>query len=153
MTLFTTPSISAAPFRHCQSLHFSTLVTKPKQWDEESTSGAFVFEEESLFISPCLRVSDFLSAQLGGEEELIQDDKRGALRISHMPWLIRKAELPNPYTVHDLLKLYNDINVPPKCLLFKIPSTWQGIEAANLLESEGIQTHLTFVYRLRLVHL
>ncbi|XP_028795875.1 uncharacterized protein LOC114751361 isoform X1 [Neltuma alba] len=48
--------------------------------------------------------------------------------------------------VHDLLKLYNDINVPPQRLLFKIPSTWQGIEAAKLLESEGIQTHLTFVY-------
>ncbi|XP_061348254.1 uncharacterized protein LOC133293671 isoform X1 [Gastrolobium bilobum] len=48
--------------------------------------------------------------------------------------------------VHDLLKLYNDANVPPQRLLFKIPSTWQGIEAARLLESEGIQTHLTFVY-------
>ncbi|KAJ1379613.1 Transaldolase/Fructose-6-phosphate aldolase [Sesbania bispinosa] len=49
--------------------------------------------------------------------------------------------------VHDLLKLYNNSNVPPQRLLFKIPSTWQGIEAARLLESEGIQTHLTFVYR------
>ncbi|KAH7549584.1 hypothetical protein JRO89_XS13G0052600 [Xanthoceras sorbifolium] len=49
--------------------------------------------------------------------------------------------------VHDLLKLYNEIDVPPERLLFKIPSTWQGIEASRLLESEGIQTHLTFVYR------
>ncbi|KAA8522263.1 hypothetical protein F0562_012936 [Nyssa sinensis] len=48
--------------------------------------------------------------------------------------------------VHDLLKLYNEIEVPPERLLFKIPSTWQGIEASRLLESEGIQTHLTFVY-------
>lgn len=48
--------------------------------------------------------------------------------------------------VHGLLKLYNDIEVPPERLLFKIPSTWQGIEAARVLESEGIQTHLTFVY-------
>lgn len=48
--------------------------------------------------------------------------------------------------VHDLLKLYNDIQVPPERLLFKIPSTWQGIEASRLLESEGIQTHMTFVY-------
>ncbi|CBI37250.3 unnamed protein product, partial [Vitis vinifera] len=50
--------------------------------------------------------------------------------------------------VHDFLTLYNEIDVPPKRLLFKIPSTWQGIEASRLLESEGIQTHLTFVYRL-----
>ncbi|XVF10792.1 hypothetical protein REPUB_Repub07fG0213700 [Reevesia pubescens] len=49
--------------------------------------------------------------------------------------------------VHDLLKLYNEIDVPPERLLFKIPSTWEGIEASRLLESEGIQTHLTFVYR------
>jgi hypothetical protein len=27
--------------------------------------------------------------------------------------------------VHDLLKLYYEINVPPERLLFKIPSTWQ----------------------------
>ncbi|XP_039167606.1 transaldolase isoform X2 [Eucalyptus grandis] len=48
--------------------------------------------------------------------------------------------------VHDLLKLYGEVDVPPERLLFKIPSTWQGIEASRLLESEGIQTHLTFVY-------
>lgn len=48
--------------------------------------------------------------------------------------------------VHDLLELYDDIDVRPERLLFKIPSTWQGIEASRLLESEGIQTHLTFVY-------
>ena len=50
------------------------------------------------------------------------------------------------WKVHDLLKLYNDSNVPHERQLFKIPSTWQGIEAARFLESEGIQTHLTFVY-------
>ncbi|XP_050376658.1 uncharacterized protein LOC126794057 [Argentina anserina] len=48
--------------------------------------------------------------------------------------------------VHNLLKLYDRVDVPPERLLFKIPSTWQGIEASRLLESEGIQTHLTFVY-------
>ncbi|GFQ05039.1 transaldolase [Phtheirospermum japonicum] len=48
--------------------------------------------------------------------------------------------------VHGLLKLYHEIGVPPERLLFKIPSTWQGIEASRLLESEGIQTHMTFVY-------
>ncbi|XP_008787008.2 transaldolase [Phoenix dactylifera] len=48
--------------------------------------------------------------------------------------------------VRDLMKLYYEIDVPPERLLFKIPSTWQGIEASRVLESEGIQTHLTFVY-------
>ncbi|KAL8166535.1 hypothetical protein V2J09_008034 [Rumex salicifolius] len=46
--------------------------------------------------------------------------------------------------VQHLLKLYKRIEVPTERLLFKIPSTWQGIEACRVLESEGIQTHLTF---------
>uniref|UniRef100_A0A0A8YAF6 Transaldolase, putative n=1 Tax=Arundo donax TaxID=35708 RepID=A0A0A8YAF6_ARUDO len=49
--------------------------------------------------------------------------------------------------VHELLNLYNQHDVSTERLLFKIPATWQGIEASRLLESEGIQTHLTFVYR------
>ncbi|KAH9607151.1 hypothetical protein KSS87_005076 [Heliosperma pusillum] len=51
------------------------------------------------------------------------------------------------YDTHGIVrKLYNDFDIPPERLLFKIPSTWQGIEAASVLESEGIQTHLTCVY-------
>ncbi|XP_042401960.1 transaldolase-like [Zingiber officinale] len=50
------------------------------------------------------------------------------------------------HKVNQLLKLYNELEVSPQRLLFKIPSTWQGIEASRLLELEGIQTHLTFVY-------
>lgn len=48
--------------------------------------------------------------------------------------------------VRDLMKFYYETDVPLERLLFKIPSTWQGIEASRVLESEGIQTHLTFVY-------
>ncbi|KAJ4772978.1 Transaldolase [Rhynchospora pubera] len=50
------------------------------------------------------------------------------------------------HKVHELLKLYDQLEVSTQRLLFKIPSTWQGIEASRLLEAEGIQTHLTFVY-------
>ncbi|KAH7291516.1 hypothetical protein KP509_29G020100 [Ceratopteris richardii] len=48
--------------------------------------------------------------------------------------------------VHDLIRLYEEVEVPKERVLFKIPATWQGIEAARLLEAEGIQTHMTFVY-------
>ncbi|CAM8881778.1 unnamed protein product [Rhodiola kirilowii] len=40
--------------------------------------------------------------------------------------------------VHTLVKQYDNVGVPPERVLYKIPSTWQ--------RSEGIQTHLTFVY-------
>lgn len=49
--------------------------------------------------------------------------------------------------VHELLKMFKAVvDVSSERLLFKIPSTWQGIEACRLLEAEGIQTHITFVY-------
>nr|CAB3480025.1 unnamed protein product [Digitaria exilis] len=49
-------------------------------------------------------------------------------------------------TVHELINLYSQHDVSTDRLLFKIPATWQGIEASRLLETDGIQTHLTFVY-------
>ncbi|KAG6549159.1 hypothetical protein Mapa_009385 [Marchantia paleacea] len=48
--------------------------------------------------------------------------------------------------VHELLALYDEVEVPRDRLLFKIPGTWQGIEAARYLEEEGIQTHVTLIY-------
>lgn len=48
--------------------------------------------------------------------------------------------------VHDLIRLYEEVEVPKERLLFKIAATWQGIEAVRVLEAEGIQTHVTFVY-------
>eukprot|EP00270_Netrium_digitus_P007698 TRINITY_DN225_c0_g1_i2.p1 TRINITY_DN225_c0_g1~~TRINITY_DN225_c0_g1_i2.p1 ORF type:complete len:418 (-),score=76.73 TRINITY_DN225_c0_g1_i2:295-1548(-) len=44
-----------------------------------------------------------------------------------------------------LIKLYSEVEVPQDRLLFKIPATWEGIEAARQLEDDGIQTHITGV--------
>ncbi|KAJ7564906.1 hypothetical protein O6H91_02G039000 [Diphasiastrum complanatum] len=48
--------------------------------------------------------------------------------------------------VFQLRNLYNESGISADRVLFKIPATWQGIEAARQLEAEGIQTHLTLVY-------
>lgn len=48
--------------------------------------------------------------------------------------------------VHNLLALYDEVEVPRDRLLFKIPATWQGIEATRQLEAEGIQIHVSLVY-------
>lgn len=47
--------------------------------------------------------------------------------------------------VHELLSMYLEVEVPQSRVLFKIPATWEGIEAAKQLEAEGIQTHVTGV--------
>eukprot|EP00897_Mesotaenium_endlicherianum_P009762 jgi/Mesen1/8814/ME000053S08222 len=48
--------------------------------------------------------------------------------------------------VRTLAKLYNEVEVPQDRVLFRIPATWQGIEAARQLEDDGIQTHVVGVY-------
>jgi len=48
---------------------------------------------------------------------------------------------------HDLIALYEKMGINPKeRVLFKIASTWEGIQAARQLESEGIHTNLTLLF-------
>ncbi|XP_020976845.1 uncharacterized protein LOC107630025 isoform X1 [Arachis ipaensis] len=46
--------------------------------------------------------------------------------------------------VHDLLKLYNDISIPPQRLLFKIPSTWQVNRGCKIVGVRGHTNPLDF---------
>ncbi|KAJ0964984.1 hypothetical protein J5N97_026122 [Dioscorea zingiberensis] len=53
----------------------------------------------------------------------------------------KRVQAPNfILQVHELLKLFNEVEVALEHLLFRISSNW-------LLESEGRQTHFIFVYR------
>ncbi|GJP33932.1 hypothetical protein CLOM_g11250 [Closterium sp. NIES-68] len=45
--------------------------------------------------------------------------------------------------VRNLAALYREVDVPLNRVLFKLPATWEGIEAARHLEAEGIKTHVT----------
>ncbi|KAJ4827377.1 hypothetical protein Tsubulata_007364 [Turnera subulata] len=44
-------------------------------------------------------------------------------RVVTGKWMLDRHEIVRK--VHDLLKLYNEVDVTPECLLFKIPETWQ----------------------------
>ena len=48
---------------------------------------------------------------------------------------------------HDLLKLYDRVDVPPERLLFKIPSTWQGSSCFVPTNLEILNCPLFYVYR------
>jgi len=41
---------------------------------------------------------------------------------------------------------FEDAEVPPEKYLLRIPATWQGIQAAKVLEAEGVATHLILIY-------
>jgi transaldolase len=46
-----------------------------------------------------------------------------------------------------LVELFKEVGVPPEKYLLRIPATWQGIQAARVLENEGVATHLILIYR------
>jgi transaldolase len=47
-----------------------------------------------------------------------------------------------------LIKLYEDAGIPRSRILIKIASTYEGIQAGKLLESEGIHCNLTLLFSL-----
>ncbi len=47
-----------------------------------------------------------------------------------------------------LIQLYEDNGIERSRILIKIAGTWQGIEAANILEQEGIHCNITLIFNL-----
>lgn len=47
----------------------------------------------------------------------------------------------------NLVANYNENGVKTDKILMRLPATWQGIQAAKQLESQGIAAHVTLVYR------
>lgn len=45
-----------------------------------------------------------------------------------------------------LIKMYNDAGISNDRILIKLASTWEGIRAAEILESEGINCNLTLLF-------
>lgn len=45
-----------------------------------------------------------------------------------------------------LIKMYNDADIPNDRILIKLASTWEGIRAAEILEKEGINCNLTLLF-------
>ena len=49
---------------------------------------------------------------------------------------------------HSLIEIYKSYGVDPKRVLIKIASTWEGIRAAEQLQSEGIDCNMTLLFSL-----
>ena len=45
-----------------------------------------------------------------------------------------------------LIRLYDEVGIPKEKVLIKIASTWEGIEAAKVLEQEGVHCNLTLLF-------
>lgn len=49
---------------------------------------------------------------------------------------------------NSLLEMYKELGVPPSKLIFRLPATWAGLQAAGALEARGIATQAVLVYSL-----
>jgi transaldolase len=49
---------------------------------------------------------------------------------------------------HQIIALYKDAGIDKDRILIKIAATWEGIQSARILESEGIHCNLTLVFNL-----
>lgn len=49
---------------------------------------------------------------------------------------------------HDLIALYEQSGIPRERVLIKLASTWEGIQAARQLQSEGINCNMTLLFSL-----
>lgn len=46
----------------------------------------------------------------------------------------------------ELIKLYDEVGVRKERILIKIAATWEGIQAAKVLEKEGITCNVTLIF-------
>jgi transaldolase len=49
---------------------------------------------------------------------------------------------------HDLIKLYQEVGIEKNRVLIKLASTWEGAQAATVLEKEGIHCNMTLLFSL-----
>ncbi|HKJ94650.1 MAG TPA: transaldolase [Gammaproteobacteria bacterium] len=49
---------------------------------------------------------------------------------------------------HSLIEQYRELKVPTERVLIKVASTWEGVEAARQLQSEGIKCNMTLIFSL-----
>ena len=47
---------------------------------------------------------------------------------------------------HQIIRMYEEMGIDKSRVLIKVAGTWEGIQAARQLESEGIETNITLVF-------
>ena len=78
----------------------------------------------------------------------------GQAVLSHIPGLVStevdaRLSFDTAATVakaRRLMALYRELEVPAERVLIKTAATWEGIQAARILEEEGVRCNLTLVF-------
>lgn len=112
---------------------YKALLEKARQYGKQNS------EQESEQLS---LACDYLATQIGTEIVQIIPG-RISTEVDARLSFDTEATLQKARAI---IKMYEDLGVNKNRILIKIASTWEGIQAARQLETEGIQCNLTLLF-------
>lgn len=122
-------------YKACQDPAYETYITNATQWAKSKGGSA-----QQQLVNAC----DKLSVDIGCEIVKLIPGRISTEVDARLSFdtegTIEKAR--------KLIALYRDSGVDNDRVLIKIAATWEGIQAAKVLEQEGIQCNLTLLFSL-----
>ena len=122
-------------------------IQKAENFDKGALEGALVYAKEreegetmskeaklELIIDKAtVNLAAKFAARVDGRVSVEVDAKKSSAEA-----IVNKTER--------LMKMFREVNVETNKLLFKIPATWEGVQAMRQLENKGVPCHATLCY-------
>lgn len=122
-------------------------IQKAENFDKGALEGALVYAKEreegetmskeaklELIIDKAtVNLAAKFAARVDGRVSVEVDAKKSSAEA-----IVNKTER--------LMKMFREVNVETNKLLFKIPATWEGVQAIRQLENKGVPCHATLCY-------
>ena len=120
-----------------------TLILKAFQGTCEPIEEAYVFAKEQSGKSPTLQAVWMACSVIMGEKILKEIPGHLSIEVDARLSFDTEATVNNALT---LIQAFKTKAIDPKRLLIKIAATWEGIQAAKILETQGIACNVTLIF-------
>ena len=122
-------------------------IQKAENFDKGALEGALVYAKEKeegetmskeaklelIIDKATVNLAAKFAARVDGRVSVEVDAKKSSAEA-----IVSKTER--------LMKMFREVNVETNKLLFKIPATWEGVQAMRQLENKGVPCHATLCY-------
>ena len=122
-------------------------IQKAENFDKGALEGALVYAKEKeegetmskeeklelIIDKATVNLAAKFAARVDGRVSVEVDAKKSSAEA-----IVSKTER--------LMKMFREVNVESNKLLFKIPATWEGVQAMRQLENKGVPCHATLCY-------
>jgi len=122
-----------------------TLILKAFQESYEPIEEAYVFAKQQSTQSPTLQDVWMACSVVMGEKILKQIPGRLSIEVDARLSFDTEATVNNALA---LIQAFKSKAIDPKRLLIKIAATWEGIQAAKILEKQGVACNVTLIFNL-----